>query len=83
MVSLLRSLHDGMEAEVTIGKCTSPAFSMINILRQGCSIVCYLGEMLQGLRCEGAYKYSGKLVGERMRRPLRFEITKLLSADDT
>ena len=28
------------------------------------------------------YKYGGKLVGERTRRPLSFEITELLFADD-
>ena len=28
------------------------------------------------------YKYGGKLVGERTRKPLSFEITELLFTDD-
>ena len=35
MVNMLRSLHDGMEAEVTISSFTSPSFSVTNGLRQG------------------------------------------------
>ena len=38
MIGLLRSLYDGMEAEVTIGGCTSATFSVTNGLRQGCTI---------------------------------------------
>jgi len=30
MINLLRSLHDGMEAEVTISSFTSPSFSVTN-----------------------------------------------------
>ena len=38
MVNLLRSLHDGMEAEVTVSSFTSPSFSVTNGLHQGCII---------------------------------------------
>jgi len=38
MINLLRSLHDGMEAEVTISSFTSPSFSVTNRLHQSCTI---------------------------------------------
>jgi len=38
MINLLRSLHDGMEAEVTISSFTSPSLSVTNGLRLGCTI---------------------------------------------
>ena len=94
MIGLLRSLHDGMEAEVTIGGCTSATFSVTNRLRQGCTIAptlfaLYLNRVIECWwgRCESLgvkvfYKYGGKLVGERTRKPLSFEITELLFADD-
>ena len=94
MIGLLRSLHDGMEAEVTIGGCTSATFSVTNGLRQGCTIAptlfaLYLNRVIECWwgRCKSLgvkvfYKYGGKLVGERTRKPLSFEITELLFADD-
>ena len=94
MIGLLRSLHDGMEAEVTIGGCTSATFSVTNGLRQGCTIAptlfaLYLNRVIEcwwgrfeSLGVKVFYKYGGKLVGERTRKPLSFEITELLFADD-
>ena len=38
MIGLLRSLHDGMEVEVTTHGCISPTINMTNGLRQGCTI---------------------------------------------
>jgi len=38
MINLLRSLHNGMEAEVTISSLTSPSFRVTNGLHQGCTI---------------------------------------------
>ncbi len=38
MVSLLRSLHEGMKAEVTMDEQVAPEFEVCNGLRQGCVI---------------------------------------------
>ena len=63
-------------------------------LHQGCTIAptlfaLYLNRVIECWwgRCESLgvkvfYKYGGKLVGERTRKPLSFEITELLFADD-
>ena len=94
MVNLLRSLHDRMEAEVTISSFTSLSFSVTNVLRQGCTIAptlfaLYLNRVIEcwwgHCKSRGVkvfYKYGGKLVGKRTRKPMNFEITELLFADD-
>jgi len=90
MINLLRSLHDGMAAEVTISSFTSPSFSITNRLCQGCTIAptlfaLYLNQVIECWRdfCKAwgvkvFNKYGGKFVGERTRKPLSFEITELL-----
>ena len=94
MINLLRSLHDGMETEVTISSLTSPSFCVTNGLHQGCTIAptlfaLYLNHVIECwwdcCKVQGVkvfYKYGGELVDERTRKPLSFEITELLFADD-
>jgi len=94
MVNLLRSSHDVMEAEVTISSFTSLSFSVTNGLCQGCTIAptlfaLYLNQVIEcwwgHCKSQGVkvfYKYGGKLVGKRTRKPLSFEITELIFADD-
>ena len=76
MVKLLRSLHDGMEAEVTISSFTSPSFNVTYGLHQGCTIppTLFLNRVIECWwgRCKAwgvkvFYKYDGKLVGKRTR----------------
>ena len=73
MLSVVRSLHDGMKAEVTVDGQVAPDFEVSNGLRQGCVIAPTLFNLYFGLfieqwrvKCsefgvEGFYKIGGKL----------------------
>ena len=94
LVNIIRSLHDGMKAEVTVGGSTTPEIQVTNGLTQGCTIAPTLFNLFFNLvieqwrkRCqpfgvEILYKCGGKLVGERTRRPLTTTATELQFLDD-
>ena len=91
LVSIIRSLHDGTTAEVTVGGSTTPEIQVTNGLRQGCTIAPTLFNLFvigqwrkrcQPFGVEILYKCGGKLVGERTRRPLTTTATELQFADD-
>ena len=94
LVNLIKSLHEGMTAEVRVGGATSPGIQVTNGLRQGCTIAPTLFNLYFNLvveewrrRCqplgvEVLYKFGGKLVGERTRRPSKVAVTELQFADD-
>ena len=94
LVSTVRSLHDDMKAEVTVNGQLSPDFEVKNGLRQGCVVAPSLFNLYFNLvinqwqkKCADfgvdiLYKCSGKLVGERTRKPDRLKISELLFADD-
>ena len=94
MLSILRSLHDSMSAEVTVNGQVAPEFEVCNGLRQGCVIVPTLFNLYFALvmeqwrsKCKEfgvdvMYKCGGKLVGKRTRRPLRVKVTELMFVDD-
>ena len=94
VVNLLRSLHDGMKAEVTVDGSVIPEIEVQNGLRKGCTIAPTLFNFFfnlvvrswhkhgQPFGVDGLYKQGGRLVGERTRRPSVFMVTELLFADD-
>ena len=94
MLRLIRSLHDGMKAEVTVEGKVAPDFEVRNGFRQGCVLASTLFNLYFNLvirqwreRCrefgvEVLYKCGGKLVGERTRRPLSAIVPELEFADD-
>ena len=94
MLTVIRALHDGMQAEVTVDGQVAPKFEMCNGLRQGCGIVPTLFNLYFTLVMEQwrgkcsefcvvvLYKCGGKVVGERTRRPSHIRVTELLFADD-
>ena len=94
MLNVVRSLHDGMLAEVTVDGRVAPEFEVRNGLRQGCVIAPTLFNLYFALVVEQwrtkcrefgvdvLYKCGGKLVGERTRKPLNIRVTELLFADD-
>ena len=94
LVDLVRSFHDGMAATVAVDGEQAPPFEVRNGLRQGCTIAptlfilyfelvirCWL-HRCNAVRIEVLYKIGGKLVGERTRRTLSFELSECLFADD-
>lgn len=94
MLNVIRSLHDGMSAEVTVDGQVAPEFEVCNGLRQGCVIAptlfnLYFALVMEQWRVKCSefgvdvfYKCGGKLVGERTRRPFHIKVTELLFADD-
>ena len=94
LLSIIRSLHDGMKAEVTVDGNLTPDFEVCNGLRQGCVIAPSLFNLYFNLvisqwqkKCADfgvdiLYKCGGKLVGERTRKPDRLKISELLFADN-
>ena len=92
MIHLLQSLHVGMKAEVIIGGRVALEIEVQNGLRQGCTIAptlvnLYFNLMIKSWRqrclifgADVLYKCSGRLVGERTRRPST--LTAFLFADD-
>ena len=83
-----------MKAEVTVDGNLTPDFEVCNGLRQGCVIAPSLFNLYFNLvisqwqnKCADfevdiLYKCSGKLIGERTRKPDRLKISELLFADD-
>ena len=94
LVNIIRSLHDGMKAEVTVDGATTAEIDVNNGLRQGCTIAptlfnLYFNYVIEQWRKRSQpfgmdvhYKCGGKLVGERTRRPLKTTVTELQFADD-
>ena len=94
LLSIIRSLHDGMKAEVTVDGNLTPNIEVCNGLRQGCVIAPSLFNLYFNLvirqwqrKCADfgvdiLYKCNGKLIGERTRKPDRLKISELLFADD-
>ena len=91
MIDLIRSLHVGMSATVTVGGWTSKSFSVQNGLCQGCVIAptLYFGLVIdrwlsqcQTAGVEVEFKMGGRLIGERTRRPTSFVFSECLFADD-
>ena len=94
MINVIRSLHDGMQAEVTVDGQVAPKFEVCNGLRQGCVIAptlfnLYFGLVIEQWRTKCSeigvdvhYKCGGRLVGQRTRRPSKVRVTELLFADD-
>ena len=94
MLNVVRSLHDGMLAEVNVGGQVTPEFEVCNGLRQGCVIAPTLFNLYFALvmeqwrtKCKEfgvdvLYKCGGKLVGERTRRPYNVRVMGLMFADD-
>ena len=94
LLSIIRSLHDDMKAEVTVDGNLTPDFEVRNGLRQGCVIALsvfnlYFNLIISQLQKKCAdfgidilYKCGGKLIGERTWKPDRLKISGLLFADD-
>ena len=93
IVSLLRSLHERMKAEVTMDGLVAPEFEVCNGLRQGCVITPALFNLYLNLvisqwreKCRDfgvdiLYKCGGKLIGERTRSPCCTKMSEFLFAD--
>ena len=94
MLQVIRSLHDGMKAEVTVDGQVAPEFEVRNGLRQGCVLAptlfnLYFNLVIRQWRerymefgVSVLYKCSGKLVGERTRRPFIDRVSELQFDDD-
>ena len=94
MVEIIQSLHNGMKAEVTIDGSATPEIEVQNGLHQGCSTVPTLFNLYFNLAIESwrqccqpfgvdvLYKCSGKLVGEKTRRPSKMTLIEFLYVDD-
>ena len=94
LIQLIQSLHEGIKAEVAVGGTTCPVVEVNNGLRQGCTIApshfnLYFNLVMgawrsrcQSIGVDVLYKFGGKLVGQRTRRPLQTTVTELLFADD-
>ena len=92
--TVIRSLHDGVQAEVTVDGQVAPKFEVCNGLRQGCVIAptlfnLYFTLVMEQWRVECSefgvdvlYKCERKLVGKRTRRTSHIRVTELLFADD-
>ena len=77
MLSVIRSFHEGMHAEVRVGTRTTDTIEVHNDLRQGCALPpalfnIYFSTMVANWRdhCPQAavnvkYKHGRKLVGDR------------------
>ena len=94
MINPIKSLHDGMKAEVSVDGKSSSDFEVMSGLREGCTIAQTLFKLYFNMvincwrdRCQPfgvdiLYKCGGKLVGEKTWRPSTAIITELLVADD-
>jgi len=96
MLSLIRSLHDGMQAVIRSGNGTTDSISVTNGLRQGCTLApslfnLYFSAVVTSWRrkCPVAgvtvrYKHGRKLVGDRTAKSRLQEVrvTESQFADD-
>ena len=95
MLSLIRSLHDGMQAVVRSGDGTTDNISVTNGLRQGCPVApslfnLYFSAVMMSWRrqCPEAgltvrYKHSTRLVGDHTAKSqLQVRVTESQFADD-
>ena len=96
MLSIVRSFHEGMHAEVKVGSTTTESFEVRNGLRWGCTLAptlfnIYFSAMVANWRIEYAgagvsvlYKHDWKLVGDRTSKARLSEmrVTETQFADD-
>ena len=96
MLSVVKSLHDGMQAEVRVGSTSTESFEVKNGLRQGCTLAptlfnVYFSGMVASWRMKHAsegvsvlYKFGRKLVGDRTAksRLQEVKVTETQFADD-
>ena len=96
MLSVVKSFHDGMQAEVRIGPASTKSFEVKNGLRQGCTLAptlfnVYFSGMVASWRSkhvsEGVnvlYRIGRKLVGDRTTksRLQEVKVTETQFADD-
>ena len=96
MLRVVKSLHDGMQAEVRVGSTTTESFEVKNGLRQGCTLAptlfnVYFSGMVASWRMKHAsegvsvlYKFGRKLVGDRTAksRLQEVKVTETQFADD-
>ena len=91
MLSIIRSFHSGMQAEVRIGDATTEKIVVNNGLRQGCTLAPSLFNIYFGAvvghwraRCPEAgvmvkYRHGRKLVGDRTAKSrlneIKFRVT--------
>ena len=69
MLRVVKSLHDGMQAEVRVGSATTESYEVKNGLRRGCTLAptlfnVYFSGMVASWRIKHAYNFGGKLVGD-------------------
>ncbi len=96
MLSIIKSFHDQMQAEIRVGDSTTDSIQVLNGLRQGCTLApslfnLYFGAVVGAWRahCPEAgidvrYKHGRKLVGDRIAKS-RLECMKVTEsqfADD-
>ena len=96
MLSIIRSLHDGMQAGVRVGSTVTDNFEVQNGLRQGCTMApvlfnVYFNTMVAWWRSQSGeagvpilYQHGRKLVGDRTAksRLLKVHVTESQFADD-
>ena len=88
MLKIVKSFHEGMEAEVRVGAMLSDSFQVRNGLRQGCTLAptlqhIYFSAVVKSWRddCEEAgvdvlFKHGRKLVGDRTAKS-RLSVTRV------
>ena len=86
MIELVRSLHDGMSATVTVGGGKSEPFSVRNgmvCIKGAPSLLFCLSLVIdrwlsrcQAVGVEVQFRLGGRLVGERTRRPSFFVLSQ-------
>lgn len=65
LVNIIKSLHEGKKAEVTVDGQMTPEFEVNNGLRQGCTITSTLFNLYFNM----VIMCGGKLIGERAQTP--------------
>ena len=96
LLSLVRSCHEEMRAEVRVGSTTTEEFEVRNSLRQGCTLAptlftIYISAVVANWQIESPeagvpvlYKHGRKLVGDRTAkaRLSQVKVTETQFADD-
>ena len=96
LLSLVKSCHEGMHAEVRVGSTTTEEFEVRNGLRQGCTLAptlfnIYISTVVANWQIESPeagvavlYKHGRKLVGDRTAKARLSEVkvTETQFADD-